>query len=69
MGEVVADFEPGGGKSIGVGKFFQGGDPGGVVVQGGDVGNDPQDGAGPDYFSTQGHASANWETAKETGGW
>ena len=28
--------------------IFQGGDPGGVVVWGGDVGTDPQDGAGPE---------------------
>ena len=68
MGEVVADFEPGGGKSIGVGTFFKGGDPGGVVVQGGDVGNDPQDGAGPEYFSKQGRATAHREASKETGG-
>ena len=47
---------------------FQGGDPGGVVVQGGDVGNDPQDGAGPEYFSTQGRATAHREASKETGG-
>ena len=28
--------------------IFQGGDPGGVVVWGRDVGNEPQDGAGPE---------------------
>ena len=47
-GAVVADFDPGGGGSEGVGKFFQGGDTGGVVVRGGDVGTNPQDGAGPE---------------------
>ena len=69
MGEVVIDFEPGGGKSIGVGTFFQGSDPGGVVVQGREVGTNPQDGAGPEYFSTQGRATAHLEAAKEAGGW
>ena len=45
---VVVDFEPGGGRSKGLGEFFQGVEPGGVVVWGGDVGTDPQDGAGPE---------------------
>ena len=36
-----------GGGSKGVGTFFKGGDTGGVVVQGGEVGTNPQDGAGP----------------------
>ena len=45
---VVADFDPGGGISEGVGAFFQGGDPGGVIFWGGDVGTDPQDEAGPE---------------------
>ena len=48
LGVVVADFETGGGGSNGVWAFFQGGDTGGVVVQGGDVGTNPQDGAGPE---------------------
>ena len=42
------DFDPGGGGSEGVGAFFQGGDSGGVVVRGVDVGTDLQDGAGPE---------------------
>ena len=46
LGAVVADFQPGGGRSEGVGVFFQGGDTCGVVVWGGDVGTNPQDGAG-----------------------
>ena len=45
---VVADFEPGECGSEGVRAFFQGGDPGGVVVWGRELGTDPQDGAGPD---------------------
>ena len=64
---VVADFDPGGGGSEGVGTFFQDGDTGSVVVWGGDVGTDPQEGAGPEYFSTQGCATAHWEEAEETG--
>ena len=44
---VVVDIDPGGGGSEDVGKFFKGGDTGGVVVWVGDVGTDPQDGAGP----------------------
>ena len=52
LGAVVADFEPGGGGSEGVGIFFQGGDTGGVVFWGGDVGTNLQDGAGPEYFPT-----------------
>ena len=47
MGAVVTDFYLGGGGSKGVGTFFQGGDTGGVVVRGGDVGTNPQNGAGP----------------------
>ena len=69
MGAFVAYFEPGGGGSEGIGEFFQGGDPGGVVVWGRDVGTDPQDGVGPEYFSAQGCATAHREAAKETGGW
>ena len=45
---VVAYFELVGGGSEGVGTFFQGGDTVSVVVWGGDVGNNPQDGAGPE---------------------
>ena len=41
LGTVVADFDPGGCGSEGVGTFFQGGDTGGVVVWGGDVGTNP----------------------------
>ena len=48
MRAVVADFEPGGGKFEDVGGKFQGGDSCGVVVQVGDVGTDPQDGAPPE---------------------
>ena len=44
---VVTDFDPGGGRSEGVRTFFQGSDTGGVVVRGGDMGTNPQDGAGP----------------------
>ena len=40
-----------------VSGHFQGGEPCGVVVRGGDVGNDPQDGAGPEYFLTKGSAT------------
>ena len=47
-GAVVADFDPGGGRSEGVGTFFQGGETGGVVVWGGDVGTKPQDVAVPE---------------------
>ena len=32
------------------------------------MGNDPQDGSGPEYFSTQGRAMAPREAPKETGG-
>ena len=48
MGAVVADFDPVGGGSEGIGTFFQGGDSGGVVVRVGDVGTNPQDGAVPE---------------------
>ena len=48
MGEVVADFDPRGGGSEGVGGNFQGGDTGGDDVWGVDVGTNPQDGAGPE---------------------
>ena len=41
-------FEPGGGRYEGVGVFFQGGDPGGFVVRGRDLGTDTQDGAVPE---------------------
>ena len=47
MEAVVADIEPGGGGSKGVRKMFKGNDAGGVVVPGGDMVNNPQDGAGP----------------------
>ena len=58
-----------GGRSEGVGAFFQGCDSGGVVVWSGDVGTDPQDEAGLEYFSNQGLATAHWEASEETGGW
>ena len=48
LGVIVADFDPGGGGSEGVGGFFQGSDPGGAVVRDGDMGTDPQDGSGPE---------------------
>ena len=48
MGADVADFEPGGGRSKGVGSLLQGGIPDGVAVWGGDVGPDPLNGAVPD---------------------
>ena len=47
LGAVVAYIDPVGGGSKGVRTFFQGGDTSGVVVWGGDVGTNPQDGAGP----------------------
>ena len=65
---VVAYFEPGGDRFEGVGAFFQGGDPCGVVVCGEDVGTDPQYGAGSEYFSTQGSTTSHWEEAEDTGG-
>ena len=49
--------------------IFQVGNTGGVVVQGGDVGTNPQDGAGPKYFPTQGCATSHREASDETGGW
>ena len=69
LGASVADFESGGGGPESVGTFFQGGDTGGVVVRGGYVVTNPQDGSGPEYFPTQGHATAHQEAAKETRGW
>ena len=33
------------------------------------MGTDPQDGAGPEYFSTQVRATAHREAAEEMGGW
>ena len=59
MSSVVADIEPVGDRSEGVGEFFQGSDPGGGVVRGRDVSTDPQDGAGPEHFSTKGRAAAH----------
>ena len=66
---VVADIEPGGGRYEGVGTFFLSGGVGGVVVRGGDVGANPQDGAGHWYFPTQGRVAARREAAKEMGEW
>ena len=68
LGADVANFEPVGGGSKGVGSLLQGGSPGSVSVQGGDVGTDSQDGAGPEYFSTQCLATAHREVAEEVGG-
>ena len=48
MREVVAYFDPGGGGSKCVETFYQGSDTCDVVVLGGDVGTETQDGAGPD---------------------
>ena len=39
--------------------IFQGGDTGGVVVWGLDVGTNPRDGAGPEYFPRQGRVAAH----------
>ena len=64
---VVADFETGGVGSKGVGKCFQCGDTGGVVVRGGDVGTKTQDGEGPEWFPTQVCATAHREAVKECG--
>ena len=66
---VVADFELGGGGSEGAGTFFQGGDTGGVFVRGRDVGYNPHNGVGPEWFPTHCHATAHWEASEETGGW
>ena len=33
------------------------------------MGTNPQDGAGPEYFPTQGRVTAHREGAEETGGW
>ena len=48
LGVVVADIDPVRGVYEGFRKFLQGVYAGGVVFQGGDVGNNPQDGAGPE---------------------
>ena len=48
MGAVVANFDPGGGRYKGVRVFYLGSETGGVVVWGGDVCTDPQDGSGPE---------------------
>ena len=59
LGEVVADFEPGGGGSEGVGGFFK------AVTQAVFY---PQDGAGPEYFSTHDRVTDHWEAAEDMGG-
>ena len=64
----VADFDPGGVISKGVGFLLKGGSLGGVTVRGGDVGPEPQDGAGPEYVSPQGRATAHQEANDEAGG-
>ena len=69
MGAVVSYYDPGGGGSKGVGKFFQGSDIGGDVVWGGDMGTNPQDGAIPEYFPTQDRATAHREAAYDTEVW
>ena len=67
---VISYSEPGGGISEGVGKFLQGGGPGGVSVRGGDVVPHPEDGAGPGQFSTQGCKEDHREVAvKPDGSW
>ena len=68
MGAHVVDFEARGGGCEGVGSLLQGGSPGGVSVQGGDVVPDPQGGLDPEYISSQGCATAHREAAKEFGG-
>ena len=67
LGAVISDSEPGGSRSKGVGKFLQGGGTCGVVVQGRDVGSQPEDGAGPGQFPTQGRAEDYQEATVETG--
>ena len=62
------DIEPRGGRSEGVGAFFKSSDAGGVVVRGGDVGANPQDGAGPWQFPKQVRATDRREASEETGG-
>ena len=69
MGADIADFEPGGGRSECFGSLLQGGMPAGVAVWGGDVGPDPQGGAGPEYLSEQGSATAHKDAEEEVGGW
>ena len=69
MGAVVAYFESGGGRSKGVGIFFLDGDIDSVVVRGGDVGTNPQDVLGPEYFPTQGRVTAHLEASRGMGGW
>ena len=66
---VVVYFDPGGGVSEGVGAFFQGGDPGGVVVWGGYVGTDPQDGAGPEFFQHRFAQRLTGRHLRRLGGW
>ena len=63
MGAVISDSDPGGGRYEGVGKFLQGGGPGGVAVRGGEVGPHPEDAAGPGQFSKQGCKEVRWEVA------
>ena len=55
----VADFDPGGGRSKGAGSLLKGGSLGGVPVQDGDVVLETHDGAGPEYVSPQGCATAH----------
>ena len=69
MGENVAYFELGGGVSEGVQSIIQDGISGNISVWGGDVGPDPQDGAGAEYFSTQGCATIHQEAANEAVVW
>ena len=69
MGAVIADSEPGGGRSKSVGTFLKSGNAGSVAVWSGDVGSHPEDGAGPGYLPEQGHKTAHWEATKYTGGW
>ena len=50
-------------------NIFQGGDTGSVVIWGGYVVTNLQDGAGPEYFPTQSRATAHREADEETGVW
>ena len=62
------DFEPVGVESEGVGSLLRGVIPGGVAARGGDLGPDPQDGPGLEYFSIHDCATTHREEADEVGG-
>ena len=61
MGADVADFDPAGGISKGVGSLLQGVSPGGVAVKVGEMSSDTQDGVGPELISAQGCATDHQE--------